>query len=287
MTIEKRTTSSARRAAPVPALRAVLAVTAALALAACSSTNDDLTDNTTPADVLYNQGLAQLSSGKTTTAAKTFEEVDRLHPYSDLAKKSILLQAYTNFERGQYTDAIQAARRFVTLHPTHPDAAYAQYLIGESYYKQIPDITRDQDITNKSLDAYGEVIKKYPDSQYAKDAQKKIDFARDQLAGKEMEVGRFYLQKKQYLAAINRFRKVVSDYQTTRHVEEALSRLVESYYALGVVNEAQTAAAVLGHNFPDSAWYKDSYALLKGGGYEPSVSSGSWMTKVFKNISVI
>ncbi|MBT9291391.1 outer membrane protein assembly factor BamD [Prosthecodimorpha staleyi] len=268
-------------------LRLFAAVAAAgLALAACSST-DDTVDKTTPPDVLFNTGLAQLEAGKTTSAVKSFEDVDRLHPYSELAKKSILLQAYSNFQKGAYTDAIQASKRFVTLYPSHKDAAYAQYLIGESYYAQIPDITRDQDITNKSLEAYGDVIKKYPDSPYAKDAQKKIDFARDQLAGKEMEVGRFYLSKKQYLAAISRFRKVVSDYQTTRHVEEALSRLVESYYALGVVKEAQTAAAVLGHNFPDSQWYRDSYALLKSGGYEPEVASGSWITKALGKINVI
>lgn len=287
MTIEHPISSTATAADRARLRRAGLIVGAvALALGACSS-KDDTLDDTTPADVLYNKGLAQLGSGKTTAAVKSFEEVDRLHPYSELAKKSILLQAYTNFEKGAYTDAIQSAKRFVTLYPTHPDSAYALYLIGESYYAQIPDITRDQDITNKCLEAYGEVTKKFPDSQYAKDAQRKIDFARDQLAGKEMEIGRFYLQKKQYLAAISRFRKVVSDYQTTRHVEEALARLVEGYYALGVVPEAQTAAAVLGHNFPDSKWYKDSYALLKSGGYEPSVASGSWITKAFKNVSII
>lgn len=263
-----------------------LALLGALAVSACSST-DDGADTTTPADVLYNQGLAAMANGKPTAAVKSFEELDRQHPYSDLARKSVLLQAYTNYEKGAYTDAIQASKRFITLHPTHPDAAYAQYLIGESYYRQIPDITRDQDLTVKALDAYTEVVTKYPTSQYAKDAQKKIDYARDQLAGKEMEIGRFYLSKKQYLAAINRFKTVVSAYQTTRHVEEALARLVESYYALGVVTEAQTAAAVLGHNYPDSAWYKDSYTLLQTGGYSPEVNQGSWLSKTFKSIKVI
>jgi outer membrane protein assembly factor BamD len=278
--IGNRTRLPRRFAAPA------LAVAAGLMLSACSST-DDTTDTTTPADVLYNQGIASMAAGKPTAAVKSFEEVDRLHPYSELAKKSILLQAYTNYEKGAYTDAIQASKRFITLYPSNPEAAYAQYLIGESYFKQIPDISRDQDLTMKCLEAYTEVIQKYPTSPYAKEAQKKIDFARDQLAGKEMDVGRYYLAKKQYLASINRFKTVVSQYQTTRHVEEALARLVESYYALGVVTEAQAAAAVLGHNFPDSPWYKDSYSLLKNGGYEPASSEGSWISKAFKGVKLI
>ncbi|MEJ1161569.1 outer membrane protein assembly factor BamD [Prosthecomicrobium sp. N25] len=277
-------TNRTPRLRPVAAV--LVAVAAGLGLAACSST-DDGADTTTPADVLYNQGIAAMASGKTSAAVKSFEEVDRQHPYSELAKKSILLQAYTNFEKGSYTDAIQAAKRFTTLYPTHPDAAYATFLIGESYYKQIPDISRDQEQTTKALEAYTEVVQKFPTSPYAKEAQKKLDFTRDQLAGKEMDIGRFYLAKKQYLAAINRFKTVISQYQTTRHVEEALARLVESYYALGVVTEAQAAAAVLGHNFPDSPWYKDSYTLLKTGGYEPAGSEGSWITKAFKGVKLI
>lgn len=259
----------------------------AVSLAACSSTEESLVDDATPAEVMYNQGLAQLAAGKKEDATKKFEEVDRVHPHSELAKKSILLQAYTNFERGKYTDAIQAGRRFVTLYPTHPDAAYAQYIIAESHFRQIPDVSRDQDLTSKALEHFTELVQKYPTSPYAKDAQKKIDVTRDQLAGKEMEVGRYYLKNKQYLASINRFKTVVSRYQTTRHVEEALARLVESYYALGVVPEAQTAAAVLGHNFPDSPWYKDSYTLLKQGGYEPSETQGSWISQAFRGLKVI
>ncbi|TBW38701.1 outer membrane protein assembly factor BamD [Siculibacillus lacustris] len=268
------------------ALRRVscVAVMAAM-LAGCSSTKDDVLD-TTPADQLYNEGLINLEAGKRAEAAKKFEDVDRLHPYSTYGKKAVLMQAYTQFQRGSYTDAIQAAQRFVTMYPTSPDAAYAQYLVAESYYRQIPEVSRDQQRTNSALEAYAELIQKYPTSPYAEDGRKKILLVKDQLAGKEMDVGRFYLSKHQYLAAINRFKSVVSDYQTTRHVEEALARLVECYYALGIVPEAKTAAAVLGHNFPESPWYKDSYALLAKGGYEPGEDTGSWISKAFVNVKL-
>ena len=169
----------------------------------------------------------------------------------------------------------------MTLFPATEDAAYAQYLIGESYFRQIPDVTRDQDLSKKAMDAMGAVIQKYPDSEYANDARNKIDMARDQIAGKEMQIGRYYLERHEYLAAVNRFKTVVEEYQTTRHVEEALHRLTESYLALGIVPEAQTAAAVLGHNFPDSEWYQDSYKLLGKGGLEPEENKGSWISRAF------
>jgi outer membrane protein assembly factor BamD len=258
----------------------------ALSLVACSSTDDDKIDNTPP-DVLYNQALSAAKEGKNSDAIKKLEDVDRLYPYSDLARKSILLQAYTNFQRNDFTQAITAAKRFVTIYPQSPEAPYALYIIAESYFKQIPDVGRDQDVTVKALDAYTELLTKFPDSKFSPDARQKAEAVRDQLAGKEMDVGRFYLQKREYLAAINRFKVVVSKYQTTRHVEEALSRLVECYYALGVVPEAQTAAAVLGHNFPDSKWYKDSYSLLQTGGYAPSEDENSWISKAFKNIKIL
>lgn len=259
---------------------------AAALLAGCASKEEDLGLDKTPADQLYNEGLVLQQAGKRKDAVKKFEDLDRLHPYSEWAKKAVLMQAYTEFERANYTDCITAAQRFVTLYPGSPDAAYAQYLIAESNFKQIPDISRDQERTGKALAAYAELLQKYPTSQYAEDARHKILTVKDQLAGKEMDIGRFYLRKGQYLAAINRFKVVTTEYQTTRHVEEALARLVEAYYALGVVNEAQTAAAVLGHNFPESQWYKDSYSLLKKGGYEPSESSSSWISKSFANFKV-
>ncbi len=265
----------------------VMAVTVAALLAGCASKEDDLGLDRTPADQLYNEGLVLQQAGKRSDAVKKFEDLDRLHPYSEWAKKSVLMQAYTEFERGKYTECITAARRFVTLYPGSPDAAYAQYLMAESYYKQIPDISRDQERTGKALQAYAELVQKYPDSPYADDARRKLLAVKDQLAGKEMDVGRFYLRKGQYLAAINRFKVVTTEFQTTRHVEEALARLVEAYYALGVVNEAQTAAAVLGHNFPDSQWYKDSYSLLQKGGYDPSESSDSWISKSFRGFRVL
>ncbi|MER2605876.1 MAG: outer membrane protein assembly factor BamD [Siculibacillus sp.] len=267
--------------------RVVGAAMLALTVAACASQKDDMGLDSTPADQLYNEGLVQLQSGKRADAVKKFDDVDRLHPHSEWSKKAILMQAYTQFERGAYTDCITAAQRFVTLYPTSPDAAYAQYLIGESHYLQIPEVSRDQARTANALEAYGELIQKYPTSPYADDARKKILTVKDQLAGKEMDIGRFYLKKRQYLAAINRFKVVVSQYQTTRHVEEALARLVECYYAMGVVNEAQTAAAVLGHNFPDSQWYKDSYDLIHKGGYEPSEDKASWISKSLSGIKIL
>jgi outer membrane protein assembly factor BamD len=269
----------------------VLPLMAALslgALAGCSSTkDDDLALDETPPDALYNQGLASMQGGKNTAALKKFEDVDRLHPYSESAKKAILMQAYANYQRGSYTDAIQAAKRFVTLYSGSADAPYAQYLIGESYNAQITDISRDQEMAQRAYEAYRDLVQRYPTSEYVEDARKKMVQAQDQIAGKEMEIGRYYLGKRQYIAAINRFKIVISNYQTTRHIEESLARLVECYMALGVATEAQTAAAILGHNYPDSKWYKDSYTLLKNGGYEPEVSQGSWIAKSLSGIKLL
>ncbi len=276
--------ATARRLGSVGRVGSALALV--LFLAACSH-KQDLVDNTEPADKLYNEGLVALEAGKRADAVKKFDDVDRLHPYSQLSKNAVLMQTYVQFQRGAYTDAIQSGQRFITLYPSSPDAAYAQYLIAESYYAQIPDVSRDQARTASALAAYGVLIEKYPTSPYAEDARKKVLNVRDQLAGKEMDVGRFYLRKHQYLAAINRFKVVVSQYQTTRHVEEALARLVECYYAMGVVNEAKTAAAVLGHNFPDSPWYKDSYDLLQKGGYEPSEDASSWISKSLSGVKFL
>jgi len=196
------------------------------------------------------------------------------------------MSAYTYYESGKYDEAISAAKRYVSLHPSSPDAVYAQYLIASSYYDQIPDISRDQDGTRKAVEALEEIIRKYPDTEYAASAKQKVQVASDQLAGKEMQVGRYYLEKRNFTAAINRFKIVVTKYQRTRHVEEALMRLTEAYMSLGIVNEAQTAAAVLGHNFPDSSWYKDAYRLVKSGGLEPSENKASWISKAFKTIGL-
>ena len=206
-----------------------------------------------PPEKLYNEGVFLLDKRRDyKDASKKFEEVERQHPYSDWARKALIMVAYARYEAKDYEECISAARRFVTLHPGSSDAPYAQFLIGSAYYEQIPDVTRDQGRTEKAIAALEEVSRKYPDSEYAQNAKKKIEVARDQLAGKEMVTGRYYLNRKDFTGAINRFKIVVTQYQTTRHVEEALMRLSEAYMALGVASEAQTAAAVLGHNFPDS-----------------------------------
>jgi outer membrane protein assembly factor BamD len=250
------------------------------------STKDD-TYTEEPADKLYNEGLYLMNQSKDPkAAAKKFEEVDRQHPYSEWARKSLLMSAYAAYESADYDTCIGSATRYVTLHPGSPDAAYAQYLIAASHYDQIPDISRDQSRTEKAMAALEEVIRKYPTSEYATSAKKKLEGARDQLAGKEMEIGRYNLEKRNYTGAINRFKTVVTQYQTTRHVEEALMRLTEAYMAIGIVGEAQTAAAVLGHNFPDSKWYKDAYNLVKSGGLEPSENKGSYLSKAFKRFGL-
>jgi outer membrane protein assembly factor BamD len=274
-----------------PIVRALAAALIAVSLGACSSfdlfAKKDDTPPDEPADRLYNEGLYYLNARKNVKeAAKKFEEVDRQHPYSEWARKSLIMSAYSYYQAGEYTECITAAQRYITLHPGSPDAAYAQFLIASSYFDEIPDITRDQAKTAKALAALDEVIRKYPNSEYATSAKQKVEVARDNLAGKEMDIGRYYLNKRDYTGAINRFKVVVTRYQTTRHVEEALERLVEAYMALGIVDEAQTAAAVLGHNFPDSDWYKHAYALVKNGGVEPRENKGSWISRAFAKIGL-
>ncbi len=262
--------------------RVAALVLVAGAMAACASNSDVMVPDD-PADKLYNEGLYLLQKKSDyTAAAKKFEEVDRQHPYSDWARKALLMQAYSFYEAKEYDDSIAAAKRYVSLHPGSPDAAYAQFLIGSSYYENIPDVTRDQQRTEKAMSELEQVIRRYPNTEYAANAKKKLDVARDQLAGKEMGIGRYYLNRKDFTGAINRFKMVVTQYQTTRHVEEALMRLTEAYMALGIVQEAQTAAAVLGHNFPDSRWYQDAYKLVQSGGVEPSENKASWISKLFQ-----
>jgi outer membrane protein assembly factor BamD len=240
-----------------------------------------------PAEKLYNEGVYLLNQKQDyKDAAKKFEEVERQHPYSEWARKSLIMVAFSRSEARDYDDAVNAALHEVTLHPSSPDAAYAQYLIGSAYYDQIPDVSRDQQRAERAIAALEEVSRKYPTTEYAVASKRKLAMARDQLAGKEMMVGRYYLNKKDFTGSINRFKIVVTQYQTTRHVEEALMRLTEAYMALGIVGEAQTAAAVLGHNFPDSRWYSDAYKLVKSGGLEPTENKGSWISQAFKKIGV-
>jgi outer membrane protein assembly factor BamD len=255
----------------------------ALALAACSLFDKDAIAPDEPADKLYNEGLYLLNTKKDPReAAKKFEEVDRQHPYNEWARKALIMSAYAYYEAGAYEDCINAARRYVTLHPGSPDAAYAQFLIGSSYFDQIPEISRDQGRTERAVETLEEVVRKYPSSEYAVAAKRKIEMARDQLAGKEMEIGRWQLQRREFTGAINRFKVVVTRYQRTRHVEEALLRLTEAYMALGIIDEAQTSAAVLGHNFPDSRWYKDAYALMQAKGLQPTENKASWISQAFR-----
>ena len=239
-----------------------------------------------PADDIYNQGLARLQGKDADGAAKKFGDLDKQFPFSDYSRKGLLMTTYAQYQGGNYSDAIQSAHRYSSLYPTSPDAPYAMYMEAMSYYNQVPDISRDQDQAQKALDLFTAISTKYPQSEYTTDSKYKIQVVRDQLAGKEMSVGRFYLERRNYTAAINRFRNVVGKYQTTRHTEEALARLTEAYLALGITNEAQTAAAVLGHNYPDSQWYKDSFALLKNDGLEPREDTGSMIYRTFHKLGL-
>jgi outer membrane protein assembly factor BamD len=249
-------------------------------LAGCSGTREAEQQVEKPAEELYAEAQRLLQEERYERAAKAFEEVERQHPYSPLATKAQVMAAYAYYEGGMYDAAIAAAERFIDLHPGHEDVAYAHYLVAISHYEQINDVGRDQSATEQALEALTRVVQRFPDTDYARDAQLKIDLVRDHLAGKEMEVGRFYQRQGRWVAAINRFRRVVEDYQTTTHVPEALHRLVESYLALGLEEEARQAAAVLGYNYPDSDWYRRSYALLEGHGLESTPTTGGWLSRL-------
>lgn len=213
-----------------------------------------------------------------------FSEIERLYPYTQYAKRALIMQAYTLHRTKKYEDARAAAQRFLDFYPGDEDAAYAKYLLALSYYDQIDEVGRDQGLTFQALQALRDVIEEYPDTEYAKSAVLKFDLAFDHLAGKEMEIGRFYLKRGHYTAAINRFRVVVQDFQTTTHTAEALHRLVESYLALGLTDEAQTAAAILGHNYRSNPFYEDSFKLLKGRGLEPEAKGDSWLSSVYRQV---
>ena len=257
-----------------------LGVTALIsALAACSGDKKDAYIEK-PVDDLYNQAMDQMVEKQYGPAAKTFEAVESEHPYSVWATKSQLMSAYAYFENADYGQAIIEADRFIQLHPGNRDVAYAYYLKAISYYVQIVDVGRDQKITELALKALEDVIRRFPDSKYARDAKLKLDFTRDHLAGKEMEIGRYYLKRGQYLAAMNRFKRVIDDYQSTTHVPEALERLIECDLALGLTNEARRNAAVLGYNYPGSKWYTDGYELVTKTG-NPGAPSGGLLGRLF------
>jgi outer membrane protein assembly factor BamD len=258
----------------------VAAALLVLALAACGSDERPVYVER-PVEELYNGALDAMQAGDYDEAARLFDEVERQHPYSEWASKAQLMAAYAFYQKNSYDEAVNALDRFIELHPGSPDVAYAYYLKAISYYEQISDVGRDQKATSDALNALEELVRRFPDSKYSRDAQLKIDLALDHLAGKHMEIGRFYQDRSEDLAAINRFRTVIERYQTTTHVPEALHRLVESYLAMGIVDEAKSTAAVLGHNFPGSEWYIDSYALLTGENLSPEESEGSWISTLF------
>jgi outer membrane protein assembly factor BamD len=259
---------------------------AALALAGCASAKIDATAalNPDPPAKMFADADALMSKGSFEDAAKKFEAVDRDHPYSQEARRSIVMAAYAYYRAGKSPEAIASAERYVALHPGTKEAPMAHNIIASAYFDDMKTSDRDQTPARKALEQLNILKSRYPDSEYSRDADNRIRLCQDNLAANEMEVGRYYLKQHNYVGAINRFKTVVSDYQTTAHVEEALARLVECYMALGITKEAQNAAAVLGHNYPDSKWYKDSYALLASNGVGPREDSESWLSKAWKAV---
>jgi outer membrane protein assembly factor BamD len=253
------------------AYRRTTAIIAALAVLAtvggCASNRTRSKANTAyiarDVDTLYATAKDRLDRRQYTLAAALFDEVERQHPYSVWARRAQLMSAFSYYMSRDYTKSTESATRFLSIHPGNRDAPYAYYLIALNYYEQIADVTRDQKITQQALDALGELVRRYPDTRYAADARLKIDLVRDHLAGKEMELGRFYQRRAQWLASVVRFRTVIDEYDTTSHTPEALERLTESYLALGMREEAKKAAAVLGANYPGSKWYERAYALMQ------------------------
>ncbi|WP_370649338.1 outer membrane protein assembly factor BamD [Neorhizobium galegae] len=271
-----------RKTARVALMSLVLAG-AGFGMTACQSDPDiDITKlglETDAPETLYNQGLANMKAGNLAEAGRKFDSIDRQNPFTEWGRKALVMSTFTKYRLGRNDEAVATGNRYMSQYPQSQDSAYVQYLVGLAYSKQIADVTQDQRAAVRTIDAMNKVVTNYPTSEYVEDAQAKIRFARDQLAGKEMQIGRYYLERKEYLAAIRRFRNVVEQYPNTNQVEEALARLTEAYYAMGITEEAQTAAAVLGRNYPDSQWYADSFKLLKGNGVEPRENRGSWISR--------
>ena len=245
-----------------------------LMLSACAGGGENYAER--PVEQIYNTAAQQLEDSEHELAAKSFDEVERQHPYSVWATKAQLMSAYSHYQANAYDDAIIALDRFIQIHPSNPDVPYAHYLKALSFYEQISDVGRDQKMTQLALKNLTEIVTRFPNSKYARDAGVKIDLTRDHLAGKQMDIGRYYENLGQYLSAINRYKNVVEFYQTTTHVPEALHRLIESYTALGLIDEAKKTAAVLGHNFPGNEWYIDSYEIVEGKSYRPKKKETKW-----------
>ena len=254
-------------------------------LAACGRGNapDEDVSNLTAMQI-YQQAEAELARGDETDAARLFGEVERLYPYSEFAKRALIMQAFALHQGDAYEEARAAAQRYIDFYPADEDAAYAQYLLALSYYDQIDEVGRDQGLTFQALQSLRAVIELYPGSEYARSAVRKFDLAFDHLAAKEMEIGRYYLKRRHWTAAINRFRAVVEDFQTTSHTAEALHRLVEAYLSLGLTDEAQTAGAILGHNFQSSPFYQDAYGLLTKQGLPVEAKGDNWLATVYRQV---
>lgn len=265
-----------------------VAIALAAWLAGCSSmgslfsSDDPVKLDTRPPDVMWKDAEDKLANGSSNKAAEIFERIDQLYPYSEEAKKATLMAAVAYQKAGKSPEAVAAARRYLQLHPGTKEAAQAQQIVANEYFERVSSPTRDQGETKKAIAELETLLRRYPNSEYAEEAKRRIKLARDTLAASEMSVGRYWQKKGNYLAAVNRFKTVVSDYPQTAHVEEALMRLTECYMALGITSEAQTAAAILGTNFPNSPWYKDAYALLQSGGAAPHEDTGSWISQTWK-----
>src|SRR3954470_4299842 len=278
-----------------PALRAALLAAAVAALTGCSlfGGKDDETNNANKdaaayrersVEQIYADGWRAINAGAWDVCAAQFNEVDRQHPYSVWARRAMLISAFCAYQGNGYDSAIATADQYISLHPGSPEVAYAFYIKAISLYEQIVDIRRDQSNTEGALVALQDVVQRFPDTEYARDATLKIDLTNDHLAGKEMAVGRYYLKRGDFIGAINRFRTVVETYQTTPQIAEALERLTECYYTLGLDSEAQTAAAVLGRNYPGSGWYKNAYNILKGRNLLPDEDKASWISQAVRRI---
>lgn len=263
-----------------------LAMTVALSLVAGCSRQEtkEIAIEDQSADQIFRKGEYELEVGKAEDAAKFFGEVERLYPYSELAKRALIMQAFSYHQDKDYDNSRASAQRYIDFYPADEDAAYAQYLLALSYYDQIDEVGRDQGLTFQALQSLRTVIERYPDSEYARSSILKFDLAFDHLAAKEMEIGRFYLKRKNYTASINRFRVVVEQFQTTTHTPEALYRLIEGYLSLGLTDEAQTAGAILGHNYQSTEWYDDGYTLLTGRGLRAEVSGDNWLRRVYRQM---
>lgn len=233
---------------------------------------------------LYNDGMDALKEGKYDKAAHQFSELERQYPYSGWATRAQIMEAYTKFKSGEYEESNQSLERFIRQNPGHPDLAYAFYLKGLNHYNRLTDVMRDQSQTRQARDAFQEVVNRFPESKYAQDAKLKLTLTEDHLAGREMVVGRFYQQQQQHLAAINRYKAVVKEYQTTTQAPEALYRLIESYLALGVSDEAQRAGAILGYNYPNSDWYAKGYDLLTGSNLAPAGQRATWAQRLKRGV---